>query len=163
MKSVIYFLALPLIFAGFLSSALAGAVDEGEAEPAPLPRMKDPALRTMDDVKSFFLRGIVANGPRRSPAKNGRPKQNRIYTVGELKAKFGEPQDRKQGVNEAWTFQCADGKVFVSFTAKGYGGYSGPGAENRLRLQANFAEVALNAQPVGGRRGRGNLGLGTGD
>ncbi len=98
-----------------------------------IPRLKDPTIRTTDEIKAFFQRGIAHPTGKRSR----KPPQNRIYTVRELVAKFGKPDERTIGnTTERWSFSCADGTVTVVFLNKGYGGATeGPGVENRLRLQ----------------------------
>ena len=78
---------------------------------------------------------MVAREAQGKHSRSSRPKQNRIYTVAELVAKFGQPDKRDRGSTEAWTYICSDGFVRVIFRNKGYGGSSGPNAEEKLRLQ----------------------------
>ena len=114
---------------------------------APIAKMKDPSVRTVDDVKAFFLSGIPPDnqarqstrGSKRStPSTKG--KANRVYTVGELESRFGPPNERSQGHGsskagakpEIWTYNCVDGSVKCTFIEKGYG--TGDAAST-LRLQ----------------------------
>ena len=99
-----------------------------------LPRLRS-AVRTSDEIKAFFRRGIAvqSHGTGKHASK---PKKNRIYTAGELISRFGKPDEREtSATNETWIFVCSDGKVRISFLNKGYGGATGPGVENNLRLQ----------------------------
>ena len=114
---------------------------------APIAKMKDPSVRTVDDVKAFFLSGIPRDnqarqstrGSKRStPSTKG--KANRVYTVGELESRFGPPNERSQGHGSSkagakpdiWTYNCVDGSVKCTFIEKGYGAGD---AASTLRLQ----------------------------
>jgi hypothetical protein len=100
---------------------------------APIAKMKDSSVRTVDDVKAFFLSGIPpdnqarqsTHGSKRStPSAKG--KANRVYTVGELESRFGPPNERSQGHGsskagakpEIWTYNCVDGSVKCTFIEK---------------------------------------------
>jgi hypothetical protein len=86
----------------------------------------------VDEIMSFFQSGIV----------QGKGKHNRIYTVGEILSKFGEPAKRESRggksnttqTNETWVYNCKDGTVTVGFTQVGYGGNSSSNGKN-MRLQ----------------------------
>ncbi len=130
-------------------------------KPETLPRLKDPDVRTMDEVKAFFQRGIATTSQVASRshtsgkfAGGGKRKQNRIYTVRELLAKFGDPNQRERhngGGVEAWTYDCQDGQCFVHFTSKGYGGTSGTQAEGTQRLQLDSVSITSGATGAGAR------------
>ena len=125
---------------------------EKPAKPETIPRLKDPSVRTMDEVKSFFQRGIaVFKATPKSSSKypsTVKRKQNRIYTFGELVTKFGEPDNRGRingGTAENWTYDCRDGQCFVTFQTKGYGGATGDKVDNALRLQLERVSVTSAA------------------
>ena len=143
MKTVILYLAIFFGLIGIVycdndappAADKKAADDEKAAEkpvkPETIPRLKDPGVRTTDEIKAFFRRGIVVRG--KYPAKL---KQDRIYTAGELFSRFGKPDKRDSTpTNEWWTYTCADGSVTISFLNKGYGGATGAGVKNNLRLQ----------------------------
>ena len=107
-----------------------------------IPRLKDSSVRTMDEVKAFFQRGIVTGSGKGHRSGSSKPKQNRIYTVAELITKFGKPDERKRfASSERWIYVCSDGSVSVTFENKGYGGGSGADAESKLRLQISWIDV----------------------
>jgi hypothetical protein len=71
----------------------------------------------VDEIMSFFQKGIVP--------KSAKGKHNKIYTVSEILAKFGEPRQRStSGNDETWFYKCKDGSVAVQFRSAGYGGSS---------------------------------------
>ena len=114
-------------------------------------RLKNEQTRSVDDVKLFFLKGILQAqhpngntntgatgryGTAPSSASNTRPgygaassstdsskvKHNHIYTAAELIQKFGSPSSRTSATTlEHWTFKCKDGVVHVHFTQVGVG------------------------------------------
>jgi hypothetical protein len=112
-----------------------------------LPSVTETSELKMDQVMSFFQRGIVKPKPH---PDHGTPKQpphhNRIYTVGELENKFGVPDSRtnyhgggsKSTANhngEHWVYRCKDGTVTVSFLTVGYAGKEdAKGKDLRLEL-----------------------------
>jgi hypothetical protein len=132
-----------------------------EEDAAPLPGAKNLEVRSVDDVKAFFMRGI----PKRSRANKGAshksttelPKHNRIYTVKELVAQFGDPEDRhrRRGTGEtgeARTYRCKDGACLVQFSTRGYAGSTDQAAEN-LGLEIDGVSINTDGPPAAGKKG----------
>ena len=105
----------------------------------------DHAALGVDSVCAFFQKGIAPKpAPKTSKGTKAKPKRSRVYTVAELNAKFGEPDNRGnvsvgEGIHECWTYRCRDGVVGVNFLEVGV---SENGGKNSLRLEiVNFNSV----------------------
>jgi hypothetical protein len=141
-------------------------------------RASNAQTRSVDDLKTFFLKGIVpgqnlsgnktgntygTTGPGLGPRPgwgtgqvsgtgtgSGRVKHNRVYVAEELIHKFGEPAARTtKDTTETWTFKCKDGVVRVRFTQI----FNVAGASaSKLRLE--IASVDSESGLGAGRLGR---------
>jgi hypothetical protein len=162
----------------------APAEEEGLDMPATTRRKHSPAdrsqsaeTRSVDDLKSFFLKGMassqhpygsktadtaVRTGPglgsgqaSASGAGSGRVKHNHVYVAEELIHKFGEPATRaSKDTTETWTFKCKDGVVRVRFTEIGYAGGAGVSGSKKLRLEITSVDAESGPGAGTGRFGR---------
>jgi hypothetical protein len=167
------------------AAAEAPAEDEGLDMPSTIhgkhpraDRTGSAETRSVDELKSFFLKGIVPGqylsgnktgnslgtmGPSMgsrsglgsgqaagTSAGSGRVKHNRVYVAEELIHKFGPPATRtSKDMMETWTFKCKDGVVRVRFTQI----FNVAGASaSKLRLE--IASVDSDSGPGTGRFGR---------
>ncbi len=141
-------------------------------------RANNAETRSVDDLKAFFLKGIVPGqypyggktgntlgrtGPglgtavgsgqaSGSGAGSGRVKHNRIYVAEELIRKLGEPATRvSKDMTETWTFKCRDGVVRVRFTQI----FNVAGASaSKLRLEITSVDSDSGLGAGTGRFGR---------
>jgi hypothetical protein len=114
----------------------------------PFPPMKNPAVRTIDDLKEFFDAGVAAKKP---DSKNPDKITNTVYTVRELWDRFGnvKPSARHRNGDagtECWTFECQDGTVSVTFRQRGYSKAHKTASEN-LRLEVTRVTEAGKSKP----------------
>jgi hypothetical protein len=124
--------------------------------------------RGVDDIKSFFLKGIVPGqnlygsktgntlGTTRpgagsgqasgSGTGSGKVKHNHVYVAEQLIQKFGQPTTRdSKDTTETWTFKCKDGVVRVRFTQI----FNVAGASaSKLRLEITSVDSQSGTGPV---------------
>ena len=83
-------------------------------------------------------------------AVTAKSKHNRVYTVGELIQKFGEPSARTSTMTtEKWTFKCHDGVVHVQFKQVGYSGSTSSSAADKLKLELTSIDSASSPSHTG--------------
>ena len=131
-------------------------------------KLKNEETRSMDDLKSFFLKGITAGqlygskttnpgtmgsaAGSASGAGSGRGKHNHVYLADELIHKFGEPATRSSaGTTETWILKCKDGAVRVRFAQI----FNVAGASaSKLRLEITSVDSASGTGTAPIRFGR---------
>ncbi len=130
-----------------------------------IPADKDlnEQLRSVDDVKLFFLKGIFqgqhqygsknagdtgkAGTGQSSGSSSARGKHNRIYTAAEIIRKFGNPSSRtSKATAEEWAYKCQDGVVHVHFTQVGYSRSSSPSKSETLKLEIKSVDSSSSVR-----------------
>ncbi len=158
-------------------TASAGSPAEGDSLDMPTTHGKhahagqanNVETRSVDEIKSFFLKGIVpgqysgsktgntlgTTGPASGQASgtgSGKVKHNHVYVADELIRKFGQPATRdSKNMTETWTFKCKDGVVRVRFNQI----FNVAGASaSKLRLEVTSVDAQSGTGTVPIRLGR---------
>jgi len=146
-----------------LVAAVAYAQEEVDKQPA-AENDKQPAAENVqkapkahkpmsaDKIRALLEQGIQKSTKSKSKSKAPPKKSNRVWTVGELIAKFGEPTSRKGGgarskgdnwsapgnTVETWTWERDGGSVVAKFSDMGYGS---PDSAKSLRLKIGSVSI----------------------
>ncbi len=156
-------------------TAVRGAAATGGGS-SPTERAKNERLRTVDDIKLFFLKGIFrgksqsgtsgigangagpASGPYSRPnstysssnPSTAKTRHNRIYTAAEIIQKFGNPTSRtSSATSEQWSFKCKDGVVHVRFTEVGVAYARDSSAAKSETVKLEIKSVDSTSTPSG--------------
>ena len=169
-------LSKPTVLTGGSSSANRSSIDQGKTSPSGMDHgnssgdtTKNESSWKAEDIKSFFLKGIVlpphqpgnttagltnrtglASGTTPSSgfgsaslSRSVKAKHNRVYIAEDLIRKFGKPSVRTSAMSaETWTYNCKDGVVHVHFTQLGFVGGSSASKSEQVRLEATSVDLS---------------------
>jgi hypothetical protein len=101
----------------------------------------DDTSMPASEIRAALQQGIQSQSKSKSDVR----KSNRVWTVGELVAKFGEPEARrvrsetqcKRGTTTTvwWTWKRGDGSAKAEFLSRGFGRADDP-ASQRLEIKS---------------------------
>jgi hypothetical protein len=97
-----------------------------------------------DQIQAALESGIKTKEPGTKTKSKTPHKSNRVWTVEQLVAKFGEPTYRDGGEVEFWTWKRDDGDVRANFRNRGFGHVDDPKTQRLeiISVRMTHSEVA---------------------